>query len=276
MLVDGIVTDAIPTDDRGLAYGDGLFETIAWRNAAPRFLARHMERLAEGCRRLALDVPDTAILEEELRKLAAGSVRGTGKIIVTRGSGPRGYLTPDNARPRRIVSFSPAVASRPLQQTHFSVGVLAVRASSNPALAGMKTLNRLDSVLARSEVGRRGLDDGLMLDAHDCVVGSTAGNVFLVEDGGHLVTPDLAMAGVRGVMRSVVIEAAAAAGVSVSERAVTKTALGDCRAAFLTNALIGLRPVDRIDDRAIATRQNPVVRAIIAGVEARGVGICES
>lgn len=88
--VDGQPADALSLKDRGLAYGDGLFETVAVRNGKPVLLERHLSRLADGCSRLAL-AADQELIRSELLAYAAVLGDGVLKLILTRGDGLRGY-----------------------------------------------------------------------------------------------------------------------------------------------------------------------------------------
>jgi 4-amino-4-deoxychorismate lyase len=267
-LVDGAPDRGIATGDRGLAYGDGLFETIAWRGGEARFAALHWERLAEGCRRLGLPPPPVAEIERDMRRLAGGSALGTAKVILTRGAGARGYLPPPEPRPTRLVAF--AAEHEPAVRAAARCRSCATFAARNPTLAGLKTLNRLDSVLARAETGAAGMDEGLMWDDAGLLVGGTMSNVFLVTDG-RLLTPRLDRAGVRGVMRRVVLEEAAAVGAAVAEVPVDRAMLDRCHAAFLTNARLGLWPVGEVDGRTLDAG-DPVLRAVGRRLATRGVG----
>lgn len=267
-LVDGSTDGRVDPADRGLAYGDGLFETLAWRGDAARFEALHWERLAAGCRRLGFPTPPLGAIAADIRRLATGCARGTAKVILTRGAGPRGYAPPPEARPTRIVGFAaegPPAAPRPGARCR-SCATVAAR---SPTLAGMKTLNRLDSVLARAECRAAGMDEGLLWDDEGMLVGGTMSNVFLVSDG-RLLTPLLDRAGVHGVMRRVAIEEATALGVPVTETRIGRATLAQAHAAFLTNARLGLWPAAEIDGRRLDGADG-LTRDLAARLAARGV-----
>lgn len=270
--VDGQPSVAIGLDDRGLAYGDGLFETIALREAKPRFFDRHMRRLTEGCRRLAIATPSPEVIAADIAKACNVHARGTIKVIITRGSGPRGYGWRDGMRPTRIVGFDPDMGARSsLRADGVPVAHCRTRASSNASLAGMKTLNRLDNVLARGELREGGCDEGVMFDGNDRAVGGTMTNLFAVRDG-RLLTPALDGAGVRGIMREIVIEGAAGLGIECSETVVTRDDLARAEEMFLTNALIGLWPVSSCG--GVEYRVGAVTRSITAELCRRGVEEC--
>lgn len=251
MLVNGVPTDAVSARDRGLQYGDGLFETIAVQRGAALLLDRHLARLQAGAARLGFGPPDTVLLGAEAARLCRGVERGVLKIIVTRGPGARGYRADPAATPTRVLSLSDAPA---YPAAHAAEGVdvrlCRTRLASQPALAGLKHLNRLEQVLARAEWG----DDraeGLMQDESDNIVEGTMTNLFLVRDGA-LVTPALERCGIEGVMRALVLERAAQLGVRCRIETVAPAQLEQAHEIFLTNSLIGLWPVRRVEHRSYA------------------------
>jgi 4-amino-4-deoxychorismate lyase len=271
-LVNGRPGNSVSADDRGLAYGDGLFETIAIRRGKARFLPAHLQRLAEGCRRLAIPLPESVLLEKDLARLAGGLERGTAKIIVTRGAGPRGYAPPGHCVPTRLVGCMTSPAP---DATYYRDGVrirsCAWRWGASPGLAGVKTLNRLDQVMARAEWSDPDIADGLMLDGEGALVSGTMSNLFLVLDD-ELVTPDLQRNGIRGIMRSMVMRESAALGRPVRECAVFPSDLERATECFLTNSLIGLWPVSGWAGRAFAI--GALTRTLMARLAAIGVEEC--
>ncbi len=229
--------------DRGLHYGDGLFETIRVEDGSPEFWDRHLARLAEGCERLGVPVPEGGTLGREAGRLCAGHGRCVLKIIVTRGAGGRGYRPPERPVPTRILSRHPWPDYAPAAwREGVVVRVCTTRLATQPLLAGIKHLNRLEQVMARREWDDPVISEGLMLDTEGFVVDGTMSNLFIVA-GGRLATPDLSLSGVAGVMRAVVLEAAARLKVPAE---VTRITLDRVRAAdevFLTNSLIRIWPV---------------------------------
>jgi 4-amino-4-deoxychorismate lyase len=163
--------------DRGLAYGDGLFETMAAVEGAVPRIELHLERLASGCERLSLPCPPRAAIETDIARLVAPHGRAVVKIIVTRGSGARGYAPPERAAPTRIISSSPwPDYPEALYASGIKVRVCRLRLGTNPALAGLKHLGRLEHVLAQAELRGSDARQGLLLDARDFVVGGTSSN----------------------------------------------------------------------------------------------------
>lgn len=247
--VDGRPAEALSLRDRGLAYGDGLFETIAVRAGRPRLLARHLARLEEGARRLFLPVP-LALVEQELLAFAAQLGEGVAKLMLTRGEGLRGYAAPADAQVRRILIGSPAPA---YPAGNFDEGIAlfpcATRLAEQPLLAGLKHLNRLEQVLARSEWNDPAFAEGLMRDQGGRVVEGVFSNLFLVRDG-QLITPELSRCGVAGVMRAELLEWAVGRGIPTAIRDVAYAELLQADEVFLCNSLYGVWPVRRLEAHA--------------------------
>lgn len=257
MLVNGQPATAIPVEDRGLLYGDGLFETLLIRGGAPCLWSAHLARLATGAARLRIPLPAPDLLRAEARSLVGGAGDGTGdgtlKLILTRGPGPRGYRPPPLPTPTRLLLFHPSPAPLPADPAaRLREGVSAIwcetRLGSNPALAGIKHLNRLEQVLARSEWDDPAIAEGLMRDGQGSVVGGTMSNLFLVEADG-LATAPLDRCGIAGTVRAVVLARARALGIPVRVERLWRRDVERARGAFLTNALIGLWPLGRIGAR---------------------------
>jgi 4-amino-4-deoxychorismate lyase len=248
--------------DRGLAYGDGLFETMAAVDGAVPRLELHLERLIAGCERLEIQCPPRASLERDLGRLVPRSGRCVVKIIVTRGSGARGYAPPAQATPTRIVSTSPWPSyPEALYTDGIRVRVCALKLGMNPAMAGLKHLGRLEYVLAQLELRGADVEQGLLCDVRDLVVGGTSSNVFVVKSGA-IRTPALTHAGVRGVMRRVVLTAARELGLHVDEVELTLDDVFAADEVFMTNAVFGIWPVQSIDTRLFDV--GPIAQLLLA------------
>jgi 4-amino-4-deoxychorismate lyase len=248
--IDGQAADALPLTDRGLHYGDGLFETLALRAGSIRRLDMHLERLSEGCGRLGMPKPDEQQLRRELDTAIRGQAEAVLKLMLTRGSGGRGYRPPAGPQPTRVLFRYPWPAY-PWEWSEHGIGlrICRTRLGLNPALAGLKHLNRLEQVMARAEWD----DDpqeGLMLDADGSVIEGTMTNLFASPAEGRLVTPDLTLAGVAGVTRRHILDQARKAGLSVEVRSLALDELLESREIFVCNSIAGVWPVQRIESRA--------------------------
>ena len=250
--VDGSDRDTFDVRDRGLHYGDGVFETIAVHDGEPLRWGRHLTRLLKGCRRLRISEPDAAILEGEARTLCAGHDQAVLKLIITRGVGTRGYASSIGVPPTRILGLYPWPNFPPHNDTRgVAVRVCSTRLGINPSLAGIKHLNRLENVTARMEWKDKTFEEGLMLDVEEFVIEATAANLFLVA-GERLLTPRLDRCGVAGIMRELIVEAASAMGIPVSETRVTLADLDTADELFLSNTLIGIWPIRQVGQRRVS------------------------
>jgi 4-amino-4-deoxychorismate lyase len=245
-LANGRRKEAVDWRDRGLQYGDGLFETMRIRRRRVRLLDYHLDRLMEGCGRLALQPPDRAELRSEIANAASGRRDGILKLLLTRGTGSRGYRPTGRERITRILSRHPLPHAVLLGASAARVRLCATPMSVNSRLAGLKTLNRLDSVLARSEWRDERIWEGLMGDGDGNWVCGTMSNLFL-KHGATLLTPSLDRCGVAGVMRRWVLENAGAVDLRVTVRRVRWEDLKSAEEVFMSNAVIGIRSVRAIE-----------------------------
>jgi 4-amino-4-deoxychorismate lyase len=242
ILVNGLPADGVSAVDRGLQYGDGLFETIAVIDGRPQHWSHHWRRLVAGCQRLGLPVPDQASIENEIAGLVTGDTRVL-KLIVTRGRGGRGYRPPAASVPTRILSVHPCPDYPPAwRATGVTVRLCNLRLGRNPALAGVKHLNRLEQVMARHEWDDPGIAEGLMFDSGGLLIEGTMSNAFLVRDG-RVCTPALDQAGVAGVMREIILETCPKLGIPAEVGEFDLEFLLNADEVFLSNSVIGLWPV---------------------------------
>lgn len=240
--VDGQPADALSLKDRGLAYGDGLFETIAVRGGQPLLLDRHLTRLADGCARLVI-VADLELIRSELHSYSNAMGEGVLKLILTRGDGLRGYA-PDPAAPgRRILQGNPP-AAYPVAHGERGVRLFPciTRLSHQPLLAGLKHLNRLEQVLARAEWSDSEHAEGLMLDQSGRVIEGVYSNLFMVRDG-VLITADLTRCGVAGVMRAEILFQAESLGIPTQITDIRLEQLQWADEVFVCNSVYGVWPV---------------------------------
>jgi 4-amino-4-deoxychorismate lyase len=240
ILVNGIATDNISAQDRGLLYGDGLFETIAIKNGIYQHLNQHLKRLTIGCERLGIPTPDLDQLREELTLI--NHSRGVVKIIITRGQGGRGYRSPEPVQPTRVISFHPWPEYPADHQQGVRVRVCNLRISTQPALAGIKHLNRLENVLARNEWQDTTIAEGLLRDQQGHFIEGTMSNLFMVKNGA-LHTSSLDQCGVAGVIREIVLELASQNGIECHIQNISEAMLKTADELFITNSVIGIWPV---------------------------------
>ncbi len=240
--LNGHPAPGVAAADRGLAYGDGLFETIRVSAGRAPLLERHLERLRRGCEQLLLPL-DEPLLRTELEAFCAQLGDGVCKLIFTRGVGQRGYALPSPTLPVRLLQASPTPQ---YPASHAGSGIrlfpCATRLAEQPRLAGLKHLNRLEQVLARAEWADPAFAEGLMCDTSGRPVEGVFSNLFLIK-GQVLITPALTRCGVAGVMRAELLDRARQAGLAVRVRDVEYHELIGADELFMCNSLYGIWPV---------------------------------
>lgn len=247
-MVNGSFTTTVSVDDRGLSYGDGLFETIKVVRGKPEYLSQHLLRLRHGCRRLNIDF-DAALISADINSLLAAQrdlslADYVLKLIVTRGSSGRGYKPDLDAGSQRIFTLTALSSDFSEQQScGIQVRLCDTNLSINRSLAGLKHLARLENVLARAEWGDKTITEGLMLDTEGRLVEGTMSNIFLLKKG-FLLTPSLHRCGVEGIIRGQILQSIGPAlALPVSEQDLTVADLYDADEAFICNSLIGVLPI---------------------------------
>ena len=242
--VNGQPSETLPVTDRGLLYGDGVWETVGVKAGQPQLLGWHLERLQQGLQALAINTLDMAILQREITAFCAHATadlpRAVLKIIVTRGAGVRGYSPHGCEQPTRILQCTPW-AQYPV--AYYAQGIrLALcetRLAHQPRLAGFKHLNRLEQVLARAEFGSE-FQEGLVRDYAGNVIEGTMSNLFVVQADGGILTPNLSHCGIAGIMRRFIIQTLAECRIKYQVRTVSLNEVKTAHALFMTNSLIGI------------------------------------
>jgi 4-amino-4-deoxychorismate lyase len=227
--------------DRGLSFGDGLFETMRVVGGAVRYLDLHHARLCHGLRRLHIEVPD---LTARMQTAAEACGDGVLKFIVTAGDGA-GYSRSEPTE-GRIITETRAV---PEQPATLCVGPCQTRLAWEPALTGMKHLGRLPQVLAQREVQAARWDEGLMADPNGAWVSGTMNNLFVRVDDGWL-TPRLDRGGVAGVMRRVLIDVLRPKLVRLDQETLDRA-----DRMILCNAVRGVQWVSTFDGRELSVNE---------------------
>ena len=263
--VDGVTTEAVPADDRGLHYGDGLFETMLIRGGQPRFLDAHLARLLSGCARLAIPFRAESALRAEI---AAACARAPNlavlKIIVTRGSATRRGYAPDAEVPRRIVSLFDTAPLAPELRHGVDLVFATGTVAEHPGFAGIKHLSRLESVWALGEARSAAAFDAVLRTASGQVISGAMSNLFVVK-AGRVRTPRVDRAGVAGILRQVLLRECAVLGIAAEEGELLQADLVTADEMFITNARIGVVPVQRVGEHRFT--MNAVARRLAAHIE---------
>lgn len=249
-LVNGQAAESVSVMDRGLAYGDGVFRTLRTQAGEPLWWRDHYAKLAADSAALGLTCPDEAELRAEVCRVAEAG-EGVVKIILTRGAGTRGYAPTGDLAGTRIVlaSLLPSHA-RPDAPIEINARWCSLRLARQPRLAGIKHLNRLENVLARSEWDDPAIGEGLLCDDSGAVIGGVMSNLFWVRSG-ELFTPDLSQCGVAGVARARLLRAAAHRGIPLHIGRELPAAILAADEVMICNSVIGVRRVARLDDATL-------------------------
>jgi len=240
--------DSIDLLDRGLHYGDGLFETIAVINNQPLCIEEHIQRLLSGCERLKIKFDDIDLLGSEIAALCRNMDRAVLKITLIAGTGGRGYKRgKSELKPTRLLAIHPWPEYPDNYSTQgIQAHLCSNRLGHNPGLAGIKHLNRLEQVLARNEWDDADTMEGLMLDIDDNVIEGTMSNLFVVYPDKKLFTSDVSLCGIQGIVRQYILDNCAELAYTSD---VKKLSLDDVYAAsemFFCNSIAGIMPVRQL------------------------------
>ncbi len=236
----------IPHDDRGLTLGDGLFETMLVRDGEIVLFEPHYFRMLYGCEAMGLSRLDFAEVRAICEQAAAGMEgRNALRLTLTAGSGGRGLDRPASAAPRLFATIAPS----PRPEGPIALATVSVRRNEGSPTSRLKTLAYLDQVLARREAPEGA--EALMLNNRGELACAAAANLFWMADG-ELFTPARDCGVLDGIMAGLVRAAAATVRLSVKAVAAPRSALDGAQAIFITNSLIGLRPVASLDGVALS------------------------
>lgn len=245
-LVNGEISSFIHTSNRGLNYGDGVFETMVIHQGNPRWWQAHMDRLGIGCKRLGLQMPQQAVLLREVKTASAGLTSAVVKIVLTRQGQARGYGYDANSGCDRLISAHAMPENLIQSELKGSrARICDLRLAIQPALGGIKHLNRLEQVLATAEDYDEDVSEGILLDHEDNVISAISANLFIVM-GQRLLTPRLDRSGVRGVVRTQIL---AAFKSRAEQRRIQPDFLREAHEVFICNSVRGIVPITRIDEQ---------------------------
>lgn len=254
MWINGTAQSSLPASERATQFGDGCFTTAAIIHGAVQLPEAHLQRLREGCERLMMPAVDWTRLESEMRAAAQPHAQGVLKVILSAGSGGRGYSRSGVTGATRIVSVSAWPAHyQALRTQGVRLQTSPVRLAQNPLLAGIKHLNRLEQVLIRAHLDQSDADEALVLDTAGAVVECCAANLFW-RQGDRVFTPDLSLAGVDGIMRRRLMAQMAAAGQACHVVRAEAAQLMAADEVVICNALMPVLPVRQLDDKLFSQR----------------------
>jgi 4-amino-4-deoxychorismate lyase len=247
--INGVEKQAIEITDRGLAYGDGLFTTAKILNGEVILLDKHLERLTEGCRHLGIELPSERRMRVHISTVARSFSLATLKVIITAGSGGRGYSRlglKENDCKIIIMVFDFPTQYAAQSKQGITLGDSLQHIGSSPMLSGIKHLNRLEQVLLRAELDKRSEDELLVTNVQGEIIEATSANVFYWLEG-QLHTPKISCSGVNGIVRQAILA-------KYPEIKVCRAHLADldgAEAMFICNSLMGIMPVRTYNNRKL-------------------------
>lgn len=236
----------IDPSDRGFLLGDGLFETIRCASGKPIDLEAHWKRLTAGANYLQLisplSVDETQHIIKKLLNANSLMQNAGARITVTRGPGARGLSIPKPGSPTILIT----VFTRQGNTHSISLSLSDICINEQSPITKFKTLNYLDKIIARQQAQNNHFDDALLLNTKGHIVSTTTANLFFVKDN-TLHTPALTEGPLPGITREQILSFAEKQKLSVEEGAYTIDDVLRAEGAFITNSLIGLCPVSRLD-----------------------------
>lgn len=252
--INGVITQHVSVYDRGLQYGDGLFETIQYCNGKLMYWQQHYQRLFNDAAKLGIACADQQYWLQDIQALLSRTQAADHyavKLVLTRGNSERGYAIAKNTQPNRIVQLSATTKQNP-GEAGIDATFCKHRLSSNPLLAGIKHLNRLDNVIARQELGKR-YHEGVVLNQQGCVVEGTMSNLFIVK-AGRISTPEIQDCGVDGIVRQQLIKLSKKSDRAIEIKSVQVQDVLDADELFFSNSLAGVFSANRIDKKCFQTQ----------------------
>ena len=256
VLINGVEQDKISVFNRNMQYGDGLFETCVARDNQILFWPRHYSRLEIGCVKLNINKIDEGVWLSDIKKAFELSSKKNCivKLILSRGDSLRGYGYKDDIEPVRVVIVSEMY--QPLFNKEFSLEYAISGYHSNPQLAGIKHCNRLEQILARSNLSS---NEAIMLDEKENIISVTQGNIYFIF-GNKLLTPKLDRCGVVGSRRSLILELAMSLKMEALESNISINQAQKADEVFISNSVIGIQPVHSIESYKLG--KNPLTEKI--------------
>ncbi len=277
-LINGAASNFLNVNDRSIHYGDGVFETILCHQQHLFYWQEHYQRLSTSAKKLKLHCPAEEVFLRDIRKLLdeEGLNKDDNyfsiKVILTRGESERGYLFRDKTISDKTISnrivliaaldvnYSSLLSNKLFSGELF---LCEQQVSINKQLAGLKHLNRLENVMARNEWSSHSkqtdIIDGLMLNANQHVIEGCMSNLFAVKNN-ELLTPDLSLSGVDGIMRQAIIDLADKLDIKLTITNLGKDEILAMDELFISNSLIGIKSVSCFEKTTY--NQQPITKLI--------------
>ena len=250
VLINGKKQTKLSVFNRLTQFGDGLFETCLVKEGRLLLWNEHFARLEKGRVQLKINpVSEKQWLKDIVKALSIAKLnQAVVKVMLSRGESKRGYGFETDIEPTRIIIVS-SVPKQTLKQCTLTTCQSGY--ATNQLLSNIKHCNRLEQILARADMHS---DECIMLDDNGYVISVTQGNIFALKSG-VLLTPGLDECGIEGTRRSAVLKIASDLGLQVNVGAITLQELCECDEVFMTNSVIGIKPITKINDKVFTQQQ---------------------
>ncbi len=255
--------------DHGLLYGDGVFEGIKSYNGVVFQLNEHLDRIYFSAKAIMLDMP---LPKEEMAKVVLETIRKNNlkdayvRLVVTRGVGDLGLDPRKCPKPSVIIITVPTLQLYDEEKRRKGMNMIVASVRRDPVDATtheVKSLNYLNSILAKLEANNVGADEAIILDTHGLVSEATAENVFIVKNN-TIMTPPATSGPLAGITANVVKNVAKKLGYTVAERAITVAEIYAADEAFLTGTAAELMPIREVNKRQIGEgKMGPVTERLL-------------
>jgi aminodeoxychorismate lyase len=241
----------VPVSDRGLMYGDGLFETMRVTNGKPFRMAQHLERMVRGADFMKIKMPFTP---KELQQFAEELIEQNHlpdsilRVTVTRGPGERGYSPKGADKPCAVMTLYPAPA--PDFAPEWSLVTSSFRIPASDPLSSFKTTSKLVHVMARAEAEEKGADEALLINTNGEVAETAGGNLFWIYHD-KICTVPTGRGVLPGITRAVVLEICQTMGLQTNKRVIKPEGLKNSEGIFITQSALGIVPITTLDGEAV-------------------------
>lgn len=252
--------EVININDRGFLLGDGVFTTIKIENGKLYFIEEHLARLQQHAKLININfaveqIKPACVELLQLNNLASGLA--SMRITLTRGTGA-GIDFPISTEPTVLITTSKMLNN----DKAIAVGRTSIVRNQFSPLIKIKSLNYLELILNRQEAKINGFDDGYMCNTIGAITECSVANIFFV-NGNSIITPAEADGILNGITRKKVIECCKDLNIPVDQRSIYPDELTNFSAAFITNSLIGIQKIHRLEQH-ILKLQNPSINRIIS------------
>jgi branched-chain amino acid aminotransferase len=258
--------------DHGLLYGDGVFEGIRAYNGVVFKLKEHIDRLYRSAHAITLQIPLTkeAMTQAVLETLRKNQLKDAYiRLVVTRGVGDLG-LDPRKCPKPSVIIITDSIVLHDSNAKETGITTLISWVRRNPVdttTHEIKSLNYLNSVLAKIEANASGADEAICLDKNGFIAEGVGENLFIVKDG-KIFTPPSSTGALAGITAQVAIKLATSLGYTVTEANITPFQLFTADEAFFTGTAAEIVPIREVNKRQIGNgKTGPVAKKLIAAFD---------